>query len=126
MNNRLCVFVVDDDADHCKSTGLLIRSLGHDAQMFSSAEDLLEALAGCVPDVILSDIGMPSMDGCELARNIRQRSDCSQVVLAAITGHAEEEDRRLAVEAGFDYRFVKPFALHELREFFEQLRMHSR
>jgi CheY-like chemotaxis protein len=121
MKSRLCVFVVDDDPDYCKGTGLLLKSLGHDAETFTEAEALLAVLATRIPDVILSDIGMPRIDGCELARHVRERPDCRRVILAAVTGHGEEDDRRRAVEAGFDFRFVKPFAANELRDFLEQL-----
>ena len=125
MKSPLSVFVIDDDPDYCRVTGRLVKALGHDAEVFSAGEALLAALALRIPDVILSDIGMPQMDGCELARQVRQRPDCQDVVLAAVTGHAEEEDRRRAVAAGFDYRFVKPFGLNELREFLDHLRTGS-
>ena len=121
MRKRLCIFVVDDDTDLSKSTGTLLKTLGHDSHVFNSAEEAVTALDITTPDLILSDIGMPGMDGCELARHVKQRPSCGRVVLAAITGFGEEEHRRQAIEAGFDYRFVKPLAPVDLREFLNQL-----
>jgi CheY-like chemotaxis protein len=98
-----------------------LKTLGHDPHVFHSAEKAVDALDRTTPDLILSDIGMPGMDGCELARQVKQRPNCEEVVLAAITGFGEEDHRRQAIEAGFDYRFVKPLAPVDLREFLNQL-----
>jgi CheY-like chemotaxis protein len=125
MKRRLCVFVVDDDPDYCKGAGLLVKSFGHEAETFFEPEALLEALATRVPDVILADIGMPRINGCDLARSIRDREDCRHVVLAAVTGHSAEEDRRQAAAAGFDFRFVKPLAATELRDFLEHVQTNA-
>jgi CheY-like chemotaxis protein len=121
MRKRLCIFVVDDDTDLGKSTGTLLKTLGHDSHVFDSAEAAVGALDTTTPDLILSDVGMPGMDGCELARQVKQKPNCEKVVLVAVTGFAEEEHRRQAIEAGFDYRFVKPLAPVDLREFLNQL-----
>src|SRR5690242_15011404 len=115
MRKPLCIFVVDDDTDFGKSTGILLKALGHGPHVFNSGRKAVEALDRMTPDLILSDIGMPGMDGCELARQVKQRPSCEKVVLAAITGFGEEEHRRQAIEAGFDYRFVKPLAPVDLR-----------
>ncbi len=121
MKRRLAVFVVDDDPDYCKGMGLLVKSFGHDAETFCDGEAVLAALSTRIPDVILADIGMPRINGCDLARSIRERQDCRRVILAAVTGHGQDEDRRQAAEAGFDFRFVKPLDANELHEFLEQL-----
>ena len=121
MSAHLQVVVVDDQADFADSTGLLVRTLGHGAVVFHSAEALLEALDSLTADVILSDIAMPRVDGCELARRVRQRPGFEKTVLAAVTGLGEEEHLQAAIEAGFDYRFVKPFHAGELQEFLDQI-----
>src|SRR5258708_3259371 len=108
MRKRLCIFVVDDDTDLSKSTGTLLKTLGHDLPVFNPAEGAVTALDIRPPDLILADMERRGMDGCELARHVKQRPNCEKVVLAAITGFGEEEHRRQAIEAGFDYRFVKP------------------
>lgn len=122
MNKSLCIFVVDDDDDLARSTGLLLKTFGHDPHVFTSAEEVIGALDGVTPDVVLSDIGMPRMDGLALAGHIRQQPQCDKTVLVAVTAFGEEDDRRDAIAAGFDYRFVKPLAAADLREFLNHLR----
>jgi CheY-like chemotaxis protein len=121
MNKPLCIFVVDDDDDLARSTGALLKTFGHTAHVFTSAEAAIEALDGVTPDVVLSDIGMPRMDGLALAGHIRQQPHCNKTVLVAVTAFGEEDDRRDAIAAGFDYRFVKPLAAADLRDFLSHL-----
>lgn len=121
MSKPLQVFVVDDHADLAESTGRLVRLHGHQVDVFTSAESVLKALDGVTPDLIIADIGMPQMDGCELAVRIKQRSECEKTILAALTGLGDEEYRQAAIEAGFDYRFVKPMQSDELRHFIEEI-----
>jgi len=124
MTHRsLRVIVVDDQVDFANTTGALIRQLGHDVLVFHSANAVLDAVDSqkLELDVILSDIGMPGIDGCELARQLRQRPGFEKVVLAAVTGFGEDEHRQAAIAAGFDYRFVKPFSAGELEEFLEHV-----
>jgi CheY-like chemotaxis protein len=120
---RLEVIVVDDQVDFADTTGALIRQLGHSAAAFYSAEAVLEAIDSqqIIVDVVLSDIGMPGVDGCELARRLRQRPGFDKIILAAVTGFAEEEHMQAAIAAGFDYRFVKPFSGGELKEFLDHV-----
>ena len=121
MAKRLQVFVVDDQSDLAESSARLLRLCGHEVSVFTSAESVLEALEGVTPDLIFSDIGMPGMDGCELTMRIKQRPGCEKVIMAAITGLGDEASRQAAVEAGFDYRFVKPMQPDELRHFMEEM-----
>jgi two-component system OmpR family response regulator len=120
---QLHVIVVDDQADFADTTGLLMRQLGHSVLVFHSANEVLQAVDAqkIEVDVVLSDIGMPGMDGCELARRLRQRPGFEKTVLAAVTGLGEDEHRQAAVAAGFDYRFVKPFHPGEMKEFLEHV-----
>jgi len=121
MSNRLHVIVVDDQADLAESTGRLLRFFGHDVSVYNSAESVLDALDSLKPDLIISYIGMPEMDGCELATRVKRRPGCENVVLAAITGFEDEEYRRAVLQAGFDYRFVKPMRADDLRRFVEEV-----
>lgn len=121
MADPLHVFVVDDHEDLAQSTGRLLRLHGHQVQVFSSAESVLEALDAVTPDLIIADIGMPRMDGCELAVRVKQRPGCEKTILAALTGLGDEEYRQAAIEAGFDYRFVKPMQSDELKHFIEEI-----
>jgi DNA-binding response OmpR family regulator len=121
MAKPLQVFVVDDHVDLAESTGRVVRLHGHRVDVFSSAESVLKALDTVTPDLIITDIGMPQMDGCELAVRVKQRPDCERTILAALTGLGDEEDRQAAIEAGFDYRFVKPMQSDELQTFIEEI-----
>ncbi|HEY2252256.1 MAG TPA: response regulator [Planctomycetaceae bacterium] len=123
MPRPLKVIVVDDQVDFADTTGMLLRQLGYDAQVFYSATELLRSLDGKKPqaDLVLCDIGMPGMDGCELARQLRQRPGFKKTVLAAVTGFGEEQHMQEAIAAGFDYRFVKPFHPGEIEDFLKHV-----
>jgi DNA-binding response OmpR family regulator len=121
MAQPLHVFVVDDHADLAESTGRLLSLHGHRVDVFTSAESVLKALDGVTPHLIIADIGMPEMDGCELAVRIKQRPECKKTILTALTGLGDEEYRHAAIEAGFDYRFVKPMQTDELQHFIEEV-----
>ena len=121
MAKPLEVFVVDDQADLAESTGKLLSLFGHRVSVFNSGESVLVALDQTTPDLIITDIGMPQMDGCELANRIKQRPACQKVILAALTGLGDEEHRQAAIEAGFDYRFVKPMQSDELQQFSDEI-----
>jgi CheY-like chemotaxis protein len=82
---------------------------------YDGPEALAEAAARR-PDVVLLDIGMPQMDGYEVARRLRQGAEGGKLVLVAVTGYGQEEDRRRAREAGFDYHMLKPVDPGDLRE----------
>jgi CheY-like chemotaxis protein len=68
------------------------------------------------PDVVISDIGMPNMDGCELARQLRKEPGLEGVILVALTGYEQDDDRRQTKDAGFDYHLVKPVSLAALQQ----------
>ena len=76
--------------------------------MAHSGPAALEITKGYAPDVVFLDIGMPGMDGYEVARRLKQQPGLENVVLAALTGWGQQEDRRRTAEAGFDYHLVKP------------------
>ena len=102
------VLVVDDNRDAAESLGMLLRLLGADVRVVYNGPDALEALTVYRPSVVLLDIGMPNMDGHEVARQIRQRPEYQDVTLIALTGWGQEEDRRLSQSAGFNYHLIKP------------------
>jgi len=124
MSNGPKVFVVDDNRDFVESTERLLQHFGCETQGFCSAEAALEALALSPPDVILADIGMPVLDGYQLARRVRNSPDFAKIVLVAITGHAGEEDRLKAIEAGYDYRLVKPVDAEEFNHLLASIHPH--
>jgi PAS domain S-box-containing protein len=108
------VLVVDDSVDAGESTAALIRLWGHQTRVLTDAAGVLDVLRGFRPDVVLLDIGLPGIDGYDLARQIRAVDGGDRVVLAALTGYGRDEDRRLAEEAGFDHHLVKPVDIDRL------------
>jgi PAS domain S-box-containing protein len=102
------ILVVDDNRDAAESLGMLLELLGAEVQVAHSGPEALRLLNTYQPAVVLMDIGMPGMDGYEVARRIRQRDDLGQVALVALSGWGQEEDRRRSRRAGFDHHLVKP------------------
>ena len=102
------ILVVDDNRDSADSLGMLFRLVGHDVR---TAHDGLEAIAAADefrPDAIVLDIGLPKLDGHEVARQLRRLEWCRKTILIAVTGWGQEEDKERSVEAGFDHHLVKP------------------
>jgi CheY-like chemotaxis protein len=102
------VLVVDDNVDAAESLQTMLAFEGHAAEVAHSGADALGAIERFQPHVVLLDIGMPEMDGYEVARRIRALPYGSRIALYALTGWAQEEDKRRALEAGFDEHLTKP------------------
>jgi signal transduction histidine kinase len=100
--------VVDDNRDAADSLGMLLKFLGADAHVVYDGPSALQALHIYRPAVVFLDIGMPGMDGHEVARHVRQAPEFGDVLLIAMTGWGQEEDRRRSKAAGFDHHLVKP------------------
>jgi PAS domain S-box-containing protein len=110
----LRILVVDDNEDAADSLAMLLRLRGHDVAVANDGPSALEMAAASVPNLVLLDIGMPGMDGCEVARRIRKHPALGGVVLAALTGWGQKDDRRRTADAGFDHHLVKPVELDVL------------
>jgi CheY-like chemotaxis protein len=110
--------VVDDDADTADSFGLLLRLWGHDARVCYRGAEALEVVDSYRPEAALLDLGMPGMDGWELARRLRRRPDEAKALLVAVTARATEADRQRAKAAGYDLLLVKPVDPEHLRRVF--------
>jgi PAS domain S-box-containing protein len=102
------VLVVEDNRDAAESLSMLLELLGHRVRAVYDGGTALDAARANIPDVMLVDIGLPDMDGYEIARRVRRDPDLKQVVLVALTGYGHEEDKQQAIAAGFDYHLVKP------------------
>ena len=102
------VLVVDDNRDAADSLGMLLQFLGAEVMVVHDGRSALEALKTFKAGVILLDIGMPGMNGLEVARRVREDPGHGAVTLVALTGWGQREDRRRTHEAGFDYHLVKP------------------
>jgi signal transduction histidine kinase/ActR/RegA family two-component response regulator len=110
------ILVVDDNQDSADSLAALLKYLGADVETANEGETGLKLFASFRPTIALLDIGMPGMDGFELARRARQMPAARDTVLIALTGWGQDEDRRRSKEAGFDHHFVKPIEFSALQE----------
>ncbi|MGF6272716.1 signal transduction histidine kinase/ActR/RegA family two-component response regulator [Massilia sp. UYP11] len=110
----LRIGVVDDNEDAAVTLSLLLETLGHTVLIAHSARDALAVLPDFGPDVCLLDIGLPEMNGYELAAALRAQPGASQAILIAVTGYAQEKDRARALAAGFHDLFAKPVDLEVL------------
>jgi CheY-like chemotaxis protein len=108
QNGRMRILVVDDQPDMADCVALLVETLGHQARAVYDGPTALAITRSEAPDVMFVDIGMPGMTGYDVARQVRLRTDLSQVRLVALTGYGRDEDRTRALEAGFDLHLTKP------------------
>jgi PAS domain S-box-containing protein len=102
------VLIVDDNHDAAISFSMLLRLRGHDVQVAHDGPSALKVATTFRPKMIFLDLGMPGMDGYEVARRVRKAPGLEKTVLAALTGWGQQEDRRRTTEAGFDHHLVKP------------------
>jgi signal transduction histidine kinase len=102
------ILVVDDNRDAADSLGMLLQVQGADVHVVHDGPAALAALPTYRPSVVLLDIGMPGMDGYEVARRMRQQLNGEEVTLIALTGWGQDQDRRLSEEAGIDFHLIKP------------------
>ena len=102
------VLVVDDNVDSADILAQLLTISGHEVRTAYTGPAGLVVAAECLPDVVLLDIGLPGIDGYEVARRLRQIPRLEAVKIVAMTGYGQEADIRLAQEAGFDSHQVKP------------------
>jgi CheY-like chemotaxis protein len=110
------VLVVDDSQDGADSLGMMLQALGAEVTVLYDGRAALAHVLDHRPEIVLLDIGMPGMSGYEVAREIRRRfADVGHVILIALTGWGQEEDRRRSAEAGFDHHVVKPLQFETLQ-----------
>ncbi|HEY3783729.1 MAG TPA: response regulator [Steroidobacteraceae bacterium] len=102
------VLIVDDNEDAAESMALVLKLEGHETDFVYSAADALMHAASFRPDVVLLDIGLPGMNGYQVAQQMRELPGLKHVRLVAVTGYGRSEDRLRAREAGFDAHLVKP------------------
>jgi CheY-like chemotaxis protein len=115
------ILIVDDSTDQAESLGRLLTILGHSIRTTSTGEEGIEIIKQFRPHVALIDIGLPGINGYELARRIRETASVRDTVLVAQTGWGQEEDRRRSSEAGFDHHLVKPLEMADLTEILNTL-----
>jgi CheY-like chemotaxis protein len=113
------VLVVEDNIDAADSLSLLLRLYGHDVQWARTGPTALDMASAFRPDVVLLDIGLPGMDGYQVAQRLREKPEFKDVTMCALTGYTPSEaDRQRQQETGFDHFYVKPVELAKLLELF--------
>ncbi|QRN96579.1 CHASE domain-containing protein [Archangium violaceum] len=112
---RRRVLVVDDNVDAAELLGEVLELDGHQVTVVHDGPAALELVGGVDPDVVFLDIGLPGMDGYEVARRMRQRPGGADLMLVALTGYGQASDRQRSHEAGFDTHLVKPVELDTVR-----------
>ena len=112
----LRVLVVDDNVDTVLSFSILLRASGHD--VFTANDGLLAVQVANEqhPDVVLLDIGLPGLNGYDVAKRIRKQKGGNEIVLIALTGYGQDTDRELSAQAGFNHHLVKPARLDQVKE----------
>ena len=114
------ILLVDDNVDAAESLALLLRTHQNDVRTVHDGPTALETARAFQPDIIFLDIGLPGMDGYEVARRIRDDKAIQQPLLVALTGYGREEDLRRAEHAGFEAHVVKPAKLAALQRLLAQ------
>jgi PAS domain S-box-containing protein len=108
------VLVVDDVEASAKTLAMMLHAIGHDAATLTDPTEVTDYIEVHRPDTVFLDIAMPGMNGYDVARSVRGRPHLADVVLVALTGYGQEEDRRRAFEAGFNFHLCKPASLETL------------
>jgi PAS domain S-box-containing protein len=115
------LLVVDDNTDAAEMLIVLLRAVGYEAQGAADGHAAIESLASFTPDAAILDIGLPVMDGYELARRLRDDPRVPGIALIALTGYGRERDRERALSAGFDEHLVKPVEPAQLLDILERV-----
>ncbi len=122
--SRLRVLVVDDNIDAAETLAMLVDSLGNEVRVAQSGAGALAETENWHPHVCLLDIGLPDMDGYELASKLNRRPQTADAVLIAVTGYGLPQDKDKALAAGFDHHFVKPLDVNRLFTLFGAMASH--
>jgi len=113
------VLIVDDNADAAETLAVLVGMLGHEVQQTNSPVKVLDIAAAWQPGVVLLDLGMPAMNGYEVAQQIRAQPWGETITLVAVTGWGQEADKQRTRNAGFDFHLVKPADFDKLKAILE-------
>ena len=118
----LRILIVEDNLDAARTLRILLTRSGHEVTLAHTGTEGVAAARGTCPDVVLCDLGLPEMDGFEVARTLRQQLETSSCPLIAVSGYGQEEDRRRCREAGFDLHMTKPVDPVELERVLSTLK----
>lgn len=120
LNQPLRILIVDNNEDAAFMLGMYLETQGHHVLIDHSSSAALARSLHDRPDFCILDIGLPDMDGNELARQLRARQETAGALLIAVTGYGQEHDRLQSIAAGFDRHFVKPVDISQLTRLLEQ------
>jgi two-component system CheB/CheR fusion protein len=118
------LLVVDDNKDAAESMSMLLEMWGHEVAFAYDGPSALETAEQWQPQAVFLDIGLPGMDGYEVAARLRELPQAKDAVLIAITGYGQEDDRLRSRRAGIDHHLVKPVAPDALRNLIDSLQVH--
>ena len=110
------MLVVDDVRASAKTLGMMLTSIGQDVVVKEGGPSAIDAAVADHPQIAFIDIAMPGMSGYEVARHLKKQPSLHGLVLVALTGYGQDEDRRQAFEAGFDHHMVKPASIEALQQ----------
>lgn len=123
LSDHLNIVIADDNEDAAEVLSTLLQLEGHATHVVHDGVAAVKSIAAILPDLALIDIGMPGLNGYEVARHVRDLPDAHHVMLAALTGWGGEADRQRALEAGFDSHLTKPVVLKEIQALINQRSM---
>jgi CheY-like chemotaxis protein len=109
------ILLVEDNVAAAATMADVLEMWGYEVRVAHSGVTALDGVFAACPDVVLLDIGLPGMDGYEVARRLRATPEMSRALMIALTGYGQDADRERSREAGFDYHLTKPVDLDELR-----------
>lgn len=120
--NSRRILIVDDNIDSAKTSALLLKLEGHDVQTVFDGPTAIKAAQKFEPEVVLLDIGLPGMNGYEVAQHLRETPKTRKALLIALSGYGHADDRHRSHEAGFDHHLVKPAEIEQLRDLISECR----
>jgi two-component system CheB/CheR fusion protein len=115
------ILIVEDNSDIAESLGTFLAMDGHTVRIAQDGAVALETLHSFAPEVVLLDIGLPGMDGYQVARRMRAETSRKDLIIVAMSGYGEEQHRRKSLEAGCDDHLVKPVQPDALRSFLNRI-----
>ncbi|MGH9318688.1 MAG: response regulator [Vicinamibacteria bacterium] len=116
----LRILVVEDNRDALDTLKMLLSAAGHEVKAAMHGREALESASRIRPEVAIVDLGLPGMDGYEIARRLRERETNRDMLLIALTGYGSAEDRKRTREAGFDAHLLKPLDYEELTSLLQE------
>lgn len=120
-NTTARVLIVDDNQDTTDSLATILKRWGHETRKAYDGESALQQALAFVPNVVLLDIGLPNIDGYEVAGKLRQYKKLARTRIVAITGQVATTDLQKCIDAGFDDHFAKPIDTNRLKSYLDEL-----